>query len=259
MNHRRYSLYQLDSKSPLPADIYSRFKYGCTSGTRFFARQLARLLYQLVGDKKEIIISSSAFLYVPTAASLLLREMLEQFLDDRFHLADIKRSHILSVDYAMLSAIQRKEEMEKVHLDFEYKDFSGKDVIIIDDSFVTGAHEQTILRHLGDLPGQLSFVYIVNLSNSNEPDIERWYNNFSIRSLQDLKELMDTSDYMINSRALKMVMTAPEDDFILFINQLSANTRRFLADLAKKEGYQYMKDTFIDKFFYLSETSKVAV
>ena len=245
MNNRRFSLFCLDATGPgtsvfphFDPNTYSRFKHGCRHSTRKLACLMANLIRSETAGLERVIITSSAYKSVPTAAALLLEEMMEHFLPaERFGRTRLTRDHIFPFDYARLNLRQRDEAMQEIRLSFDAGDITGQPLVVIDDAYVTGAHERTIRDHLGVLPAQVMYFYLVDMSRQAFACTEEHMNHAEISTLSHIYGLMDEEEYVINSRVLKTIMAAPWPEFEAFQSQLSGSQQQKLLMLAMTEDY----------------------
>ena len=245
MNNRRFSLFCLDEAGHgttafphFDPNTYSRFKHGCRHSTRKLACLLANLVRSETAGTGRITIASSAYKSVPTAAALLLDEMLEHFLPaNKFRRTRLTRDHIFPFDYARLNPEQRDQAMQDIRLSFEPKDVTGQPLVVIDDAYVTGAHERTIREHLRSLPSQVIYFYLVDMSRRAFAFTEEHMNHAEISTLSDILLLMKEDEYHINSRVLKTILAAPWPEFCKFQSHLSETQQDTLFRLAMSEDY----------------------
>lgn len=215
---------------------YSRFKHGCVSSTQFFAKKMGKLLDKQMVIDNDTVFTSSAYLTVPNAASSLLELIL---VNDSNQVSSTKltRNEVFDYDYACLEQSEREQSMRGISLDFDVQDVKNKKVIVIDDAYVTGAHEQIITQHLGKLPVSLSFYYLLDLSDHTSPTVENQVNSCAIHYLEDLLPLMNDPAYRINSRTLKFILSKSLKDFISFLNCVPSNIYLEIYVKAVSEGY----------------------
>lgn len=233
---------------------YSKFKYGCVTSTRLFASQMAQLVHQSYSVESDVVIASSAFLSVPNAAALMTNEMFQCFPENYFSRTYLKRDRVFPYDYACLEQNQRTKSMKKISLAFEKEQIANKTLIVIDDCFVTGAHERNIIHHLFGCPKEMIFLYLINMGRSFSATIEDEMNSAYVKELFDLLPFMKDPGYEINSRTLKFILNAPFDDFVGF---LSCITSKHTAEIYRKaisEGYQSMSEAYLKKLDFMSQS-----
>lgn len=245
MTLQHFSLFYLDdSETGKPAGpffdpkTYSRFKHGCVDSIRVLAARMAPLILSKTSGLEQVVIASSAYKSVPTAAALLVQAMMEHHLPaDRFRHIRFTRDHIFPFDYARLNVHQRDVAMQEIRLLFDVAELKDRPLVVIDDALVSGAHERTIRSHVGSFPSRMLFFYLVDMSSRAQTMTEDQMNHAEVHNLQQIRVLMRQKGYVINSRVLKSILTAPWPEFRTFTSRLSDQQQEDLLLLAMSEDY----------------------
>mgnify|MGYP006127049851 CR=1 FL=1 len=204
---------------------YSRMKYGDPKSTKILAKLLFENFvskYRSPGDPLEsdkIVIASSAYGIVPTAAFGLAVEFerLMNLAGVSFEVVKIFRSlGVGSEDYAELNNDQRESFLAKRKLSLTCEateKLDGARLIVIDDLFATGRHQQAILDLLKRKTSvkDVLFLYILQLSerlSRDYPMAEHSVNGYSIRNLDDYFQLIQDGEGLpyINARVVRFLL-----------------------------------------------------
>mgnify|MGYP001574802534 FL=1 len=173
----RTSIFTINSERSLSTEImgdYSRMKYGDPRATRLLGSMLYAKFISYCGSNFDvsqsdgIILTSSAFGSVPTAAHALTNEfgLMLKSKEVNFDRVRITRSqNVADKDYSKLDYVQRGNEMNvrRLTLSDRYIDkLNGRPLVVIDDLYATGRHEQAIVDLLRSVaPDQrVLFIYI---------------------------------------------------------------------------------------------------
>ena len=204
---------------------YSRMKYGDLKSTKILAKLLFENFvskYRSPADPLEsdkIVIASSAYGIVPTAAFGLAVEFesLMNLAGVSFEVVKIERSLGLgSEDYAELNNDQRESFLAKRKLSLTCEateKLDGARLIVIDDLFATGRHQEAILDLLKRKTSvkDVLFLYILQLSERlgrDYPMAEHSVNRYSIRNLDDYFQLIQDGESLpyINARVVRFLL-----------------------------------------------------
>lgn len=237
--------------------VYSRFKYGCPDSMAVYSSPLLRLLNELLNTESSVSITSSAYLNVPTSIALLLDHALSEEDVLQYKRTKLTRSHIIAQDYACLSSDERIDVMGQVCLQFDQKLIEGGCLVVVDDSRVTGCHEQNIIRHLKGVCNKLIFVYLVDMGQCNLVDVEMQMNSYEVQTLEQIAALMMHPRYEISSRVLKRIFRAEFSQFLSFLLEMPGHLQEQLYRLALAEGYEQMGSVFTEKLSYLEEQAEL--
>ena len=204
---------------------YSRMKYGDLKSTKILAKLLFENFvskYRSPADPLEsdkIVIASSAYGIVPTAAFGLAVEFerLMNLAGVSFEVVKIERSlGVGSEDYAELNNDQRESFLAKRKLSLTceaIEKLDGARLIVIDDLFATGRHQEAILGLLKRKTSvkDVLFLYILQLSEClgrDYPMAEHSVNRYSIRNLEDYFQLIQDGESLpyINARVVRFLL-----------------------------------------------------
>ncbi|HVX24448.1 MAG TPA: phosphoribosyltransferase family protein [Candidatus Saccharimonadales bacterium] len=206
-----------------PADVYSRMKYGSHSATNFFASQLAdRLAYnlpQLIEDAEppEFLVAYKA---VPPACYYLSALCLESLNDRRAavdnepgFITQVYKDRVTGTNYAMASSQERQAELDDIGFSLPHS-INNTPAVILDDIRITGGAEKKILEVLdNEKPSIIALGYIAIFDPAqavSRPSVEMELNSTTIQSIDDLLPLIKTSDFDLNIRTLKMMLSSSE-------------------------------------------------
>ncbi|UXP31688.1 phosphoribosyltransferase family protein [Reichenbachiella agarivorans] len=261
MKTQQYSLYTLpphyqpedNTLWELDPALYSRFKHGCEYSIAAFSDAIAEFVIKSCPADQRIYIAPSAYQHVPTAAGLLVGNLEERnLLPDVFQYVKLTRNKIITDDYATLDSIERQRAMQDIRIDFDTELLHNQTLLIIDDSYVTGTHENILKHHLTKTCATIIFVYLVDMKACEMPNIEMQMNNFEIKRLYHMYDIMNSPNFMINSRVLKMIFNSPINEFIDFVTLLSPDQQSDIYNKAIMEGYMYLGSVFETKLKLLN-------
>lgn len=241
--------------------VYSRFKHGCRTSIELFAQQLAQKIDQLTNHFQiPFTITASAYKTVPTAINLLLEYMLCTYFDscqmDRIKLT---RSRISSMDYAALSIEDRLNLIQGIQILNDLESPINTPLIVVDDCYVTGTHEQAIRKSLEPFCTEIHFIYLADFSKCKETEIEKRVNTREIKNLYDLLPLLSHPGYLWNSRVLKNIFLASDTDFTDFLALIPEERRFEIYQSAANEGYHTCSEIFSQKMGLFSRIHAEAV
>jgi adenine/guanine phosphoribosyltransferase-like PRPP-binding protein len=250
---------------------YSRMKYGDPKSTKI----LAKLLFEnfvskyrspvdpLENDK--IVIASSAYGFVPTAAFRLRVEFerLMNLAGVSFEVVKIERSlGVGSEDYAELNNDQRESFLAKRKLSLPceaIEKLDGSRLIVIDDLFATGRHQEAILDLLKRKTPvkDVLFLYILRLSerlSRDYPMAEHSANRYSIRNLDDYFQLVQDGEGVphINARVIKFLLMEGFFKPTKFIKLLQRLPLEFCQNILEAAQSEDMKK-FSGRYFSVVE------
>lgn len=229
-----------------PAE-YSRFKYGSRSVARKFGRELGKAVAEYLIPKLtpdiQIVISSSPYMFIPTA-SFALKDYIVATMNPILVKAGFKpiqetktyRFTKYSTEYGHLPASERRKlvSSETFHIDREF--IKDKFVIFVDDIVITGSHqarmEEMIDRlNLKDAFKDCLFVYYAELVDpESDASIEGYLNYYSMKGLTDLDKIIKNDEFILNTRNVKYILGAPHVECTNFL--------------------EYQKESFIHKLYH---------
>lgn len=246
MNHQRYSCFSPDDLTfwtELDRETYSKFKYGSIEASKQLAARLSQFLETSISFEasQKPLFTSSAFKHIPTASNLLTSHLL-QILSPTNSLERIKvhRMNISDHDYAKLSAADRFEHSRQVKLYVETTELVGRDVIVVDDVYFTGAHERNLIQLLSPYARSVTFLYLINLEDAADSMMESNLNQYGISSIWDISNSIAVGDFQLNARTAKYLLGYPDSESLLQF--FEAQSVEWLADFSEAihaEGFQY--------------------
>jgi hypothetical protein len=228
-----FSLYVLDgpgaaaamsSSPPFSATQYSRYKYGSAAAAEAFARALGEAFCACrpeLARAPRLLLTSSPYTYVPTAATALARGLQPVLNAARAGaglppapFVQIERLDPASGDYGTLSAQARGRRMAANVLSFRRflpDQVRGAHLLVVDDLRVTGAHQRCVMRASEDMPfGVRTFLYIACFRRPAggrfDPTQEDALNHAAVRTLGDLAQVVAGGDFSWNVRVCKFVL-----------------------------------------------------
>lgn len=271
-----FSAYPIHSTDSLPfsAAEYSKFKYGSGEAARVFGHALAEKfideVFKLKYRGQPIVVLSSAYFHIPTAAFYLKNhfvEKLNEFLyKNGYPVCEetkITRSVSYREDYGSLSAADRLKMIsgDRFSLDtsaLRTEEGADKILLFIDDVRITGTHERIILRLLNSLhlTNEVYMLYLGDLVNKEaNPNIEHFLNSYFVKDLDDVQWIVKNHTFLWNTRTVKFILGAPEEKFRAFVAQQSLAFIETLYYLSI--GNQYTQfDAYAPRITYLGETIK---
>lgn len=234
-----YSLHQIVSKDvhPFSPEKYSRFKYGDLIIAKEFGLALADGFIRQHGDlllkQDEIYILPSPYHSIPTASNFLTR-----FFKDRINLflfqhgkktmveTKIHRNHTYVTDYGNLDFEDRVRLISNDTYRIDTQTINNKFCILVDDIKITGSHELTVERILqeNNVQGHFVFVYFAELMNKDiHPNIENYYNYFSMKEITDFVSLIGQKEFQFNTRLIKYLLKTSQKEMLFLLNALPAD------------------------------------
>jgi hypothetical protein len=263
---REFALYSLGESGPaapacpLPFSParYSRYKYGSVAAAEAFAQALGAAVAERhpeLACAPRLLMASSPYTYVPTAATTLARR-LQPVLNaararrglPRVPLVQVDRVTPAAGDYGTLSASAREGRMAANALSFGRfppARVCGAHLLIVDDVRVTGAHQRCLMRASDELPlAARAFVYLASFGSPAgglDPTQEDALNHAAVRSLDDLAEIVEADDFAWNVRVCKFVLDpAQRDDLPRFLARMPGWFVRDLHHNSYRDGYARM-------------------
>ena len=236
------------SVDSLPFDYYNygAFKYGSYKATCLAAEKMDQLLAVHFPniEPENWRIASAAFKHVPTASTLLTRQLnLCTRNQQRFNPVHLKREFVYAEDYAKLSPNDRISKQNEVFISVDTSDIYGKKLIVVDDAYVTGAHERNITRYVENLVSELYFVYLVDLSQWPSADMESKINYSAMHSILDLLRFIKEGNYRLNARTIKYILSYPDQDtFEFFLSEIAPQFLLEIYESAILDGYAVMRE-----------------
>ncbi|MBL0237909.1 MAG: phosphoribosyltransferase family protein [Saprospiraceae bacterium] len=248
-----YSLHKInnpDSFTFEPAE-YSRFKFGDDSIAELYGRNLAinfiKEILSIECCTNQIVVISSPYSFIPTATFALKNHFINALnhwlVKNSYQVVQetkIHRTITYKEDYGELNAEQRIKLIgnDFFHIDKEF--IKDKTLIFLDDIRITGSHERMISKMLDQyqIKNNSYLLYFAELINSNiHPNIENYLNYYSIKSIFDLDYLIESEDFIINTRVVKFILNNDNRTFKLFIQNKKSKFLNLLYFMAIGNGY----------------------
>lgn len=248
-----YSLHKIIDKNlcPFDANEYSWFKFGDKKYAEKFAAELFDGFIEKYSDlllsKKEIIILPSPYLSIPTASNFLcfyFKKFLNSFLFSNNKNASVEskifRNQTYVTDYGNLNFDERVKLIANDTYYIDRNFINDKLCIFVDDIKITGSHEHTVNKILDqyNVKGDFVFVYFAELVNKEiHPKIENHYNYFAVKSVEDIVDVVNRTNFQYNTRVIKFILNLDEAKFGYLINNISIDKRNELFHLAISNNY----------------------
>ena len=248
-----YSLHKIidENQCPFDANEYSWFKFGDKQYAEKFAAELFDGFIEKYSDlllsKKEIIILPSPYLSIPTASNFLcfyFKKCLNSFLFKNNRKASVEskiyRNQTYVTDYGNLSFDERVKLIANDTYYIDRNFINDKLCIFVDDIKITGSHEHTVNKILDqyNVNGDFVFVYFAELINKDiHPKIENHYNYFAVKSVNDIVEVVNRTNFQYNTRIIKFILNLDDKQFSFLINNISIEKRNELFHLAISNNY----------------------
>ena len=244
---------------PFSAACYSKYKYGSVSATEAFASALAGAFddrYPDLTRAPKLLMTSSPYNYVPTAATTLARRLRPVLNAARARhrlppvpFVQVERIGTSAGDYGTLSAGAREQLMATNVVSFRRfrsTALRGAHLLIVDDVRVTGAHQRCLADASEELPlATRTFLYIASFADapigSFDPTQEDRLNHAAVRSLDDLGGIVEGDDFTWNVRVCKFILAPSNRDQLPGF--LARMPRWFVRDLhrnSRGDGYARM-------------------
>jgi hypothetical protein len=250
LNYSLHKITKADSFS-FDAGAYSRFKFGDGLVSEKFGIDLARgfIETQLKENpiSKQLVIISSPFCFIPTATFAMKNHFvfeLNRWLADNnlpvVQEAKVHRTITYKEDYGELNAEERINLIgnDSFHIDAGF--LEDKVLVFLDDIKITGSHERMITRMLEEyqLKNDIYLLYFAELTNKEiHPNIENYLNYFAVKSIFDLKSIINTEHFVINTRLVKYILNSEKTVFNLFIEDQTSNFIDLLYNMAIGNSY----------------------
>ena len=244
---------------PFSSARYSRYKYGSVTATDVFARALGAAFgerHPEVARAPKLLLTSSPYTCVPTAATTLARRMLPVLNAARachglpaVPLVQVDRIGASAGDYGTLSASARDRSMAANALSFRRfrpDQVHGAHLVVIDDVRVTGAHQRCLVSASDRLPLRTrTFLYIASFAGlaggSFDPTLEDALNHAAVRTLDDLAQIVKAGDFAWNVRVCKFVLNpVNRGDLPRFLSRMPGWFVRGLHRNSGQDGYAGM-------------------
>ncbi|MDR1887332.1 MAG: phosphoribosyltransferase family protein [Prevotellaceae bacterium] len=231
----RFSLYPIhapDEFDFLPEE-YSKFKYGADNIARKFGYMLAdgfiRNCFSKHYDGSRIVVVPSAYSHIPTASFFMKKYFVDKLnvylFDNKYPVVEetkIHRTVTYREDYGEMSAQDRYRLIkgDKFYIDREF--IENKTLLFLDDIKITGTHERIIINMLktGNITNKCYMLYFAELADSSiPPNIENRLNNFYVKDLEQIDNIVKNERFRFNTRVVKFILNSRDDGFDRFIEK----------------------------------------
>lgn len=249
-----YSLHKIsnaDSFTFEPAE-YSNFKFGDDKVAEKFGKSLALNFIKEVLSIREdrsqqFVVISSPYSFIPTATFSLKNHFVNLLniwlVSQSFPVVQetkIYRTITYKEDYGELNAEQRIKLIgdDIFHIDKEF--IQNKTLIFLDDIRITGSHERMISKMLDNyqINNNSYLVYFAELINELiHPNIENYLNYFSIKSIFDLDNLIESENFVFNTRVVKFILNNDSSTFELFLQNKNNKFLKTLYNMSIGNSY----------------------
>ena len=237
----RFSIHKFTDTDNLTfsAIEYSKFKHGSQKFAQKLGRELACGFLESVEFNNfhrhilndQIVICSAPWKNIPVASTALKDFFISEFNPiwsiDNQAVEDLKvhRAHSYNEDYGAMSKEQREQVITSDDFSIDNAFIKGKVLFFIDDIIITGAHErriQSLLETVG-FEGWVLFLYYAEYRGENNPAIENELNYAFMKNLSDMDYIIKNEGVIFNTRLVKFMLNAPDDEFKQFISNQTSN------------------------------------
>lgn len=269
----RFSAFKFDKLENLQFDIrdYSKLKYGSKRVARDFGTELAirfmcssefLSLVSYIKDKN-IVVSSAPSKSIDVASGAIKDYFIAKFnpiWSESFNaVQDLKiyRGHSYNDDYGSMDEKQRDAAInsDDFHVDAQF--IKDKVLFLIDDIYITGAHErrmESLIRSTG-FEGIIVFIYYAEYIGKGNPNIENELNFAFIKDIKNIDYIIKNDEFIFNTRVVKYIL---KQNFESFSNFIDYQSDSFCSSLMKHlTGNEYHKlDEFKENYIYLKSRSQ---
>ena len=251
----RFSLHTILSLEELGfvPEEYSKFKHGAENIARKYGYELAEKFisncFSKTYDGNPIVILPSAYSHIPTASfrmkNYFVDKLNEYLAENNFPVpeeAKIYRTVSYREDYGEMSAEQRYNLIKNDGFYMDRKFIENKTILHLDDMKITGTHERIIIDifNRNNLSNDCFMLYFAELGNEQiPPNIENYLNHKFVKSLDDINRIIKNEQFSFNTRVVKYILNATDDQFDKFIKEQNSF---FINDLYYNAiGNEYFK------------------
>lgn len=273
---QRFSLHEIAENDRFgfqPRD-YSRFKYGDGNIAERWGDELARAfwheVFRFLPDDRPTVALPSPFCHIPTASFFMHRQFLARL--NRLLVADgrpvlleskIFRTVTYRDDYGSLTAAERLRLIGNDSFQLDRDFLEGKRLLLLDDIRITGSHEMVIERALDShdlLDCPRFFLFFAELTDhSIHPNIENYLNNYAMKSLADLLEIIRGGHFQLNTRVVKWVLASQPRAFQDFFRQLDRAFWMSFFDAALGNSYHEIEEYQQNLTFLARQLGELAI
>ena len=206
---------------------YSRFKHGDTVVQREYGHRIADSFALLFLDPIAVV-APFAYMNVQTAAGNMMEfihQRIGQYRMER-QIPCVGRAHLhKEVDhsnhrkdhlYASSALLERLHILRQAPLSVDFSRLRGKTAILIDDIRITGSSEMRLLELLSQSKAErIIFLYVATMDPTvavNDPGIESVLNQWYVKSLEEMGEILRSGQYRFNLRNCKFILERSESE-----------------------------------------------
>ena len=239
INVSRFSIHKFADTDNLTfsAIEYSKFKHGSKQFAKKLGTELACSFLESVEFKSfyqntlnhQVVICSAPWKNIPVASTALKDFFISEFNPvwsvNNQAVQDLKvdRAHSYNEDYGAMSKEQREQVITSDDFSIDKVFIKGKVLVFIDDIIITGAHERRIksLLDAAGFEGWVLFLYYAEYQGEDNPAIENELNYAFIKNLSNMDYIIKNEGVIFNTRLVKFILNAPNDEFKQFISNQS--------------------------------------
>ncbi|MDX2302302.1 MAG: phosphoribosyltransferase family protein [Microscillaceae bacterium] len=230
--------------------LFSRFKYGSAKAAALFGKQLFELIQDQIPfllEDQNLLISASPYKSVPPASHAITHALIKNWENSSPYTTPqntkIGRTLLFPSDYSRLDRESRSKLMQKVNLHWIHlPEKSNKKIIVVDDVFITGAHEERLTKFLEkENFEEVYFIYTAQLVSPVHPTIEHQINHASISTIWDLAQIWHQDGFILNARICKFLLAYSEiNELLQFAENIPETWSREIAEGMTQDGYHQM-------------------
>lgn len=246
-----------DAKSPgfNPCD-YSRFKFGDGKQARKFGLALADWFIEQKASSiswhNPWVIISSPHAFIPTATFAMKNHFVFRLnawlAANNFPVlceSKIHRTVTYREDYGELSAEERWRLIgnDTFYIDKEF--LKGKNILFLDDIKITGSHERMIRKMMmeREMNNPFYLLYFAELKNPTiPPSFENELNYAAVKSIFDLESIIQSADFVVNTRIVKYILNTPHETFQVFMQNQTTGFANLIFNMAIGNSYHTMEE-----------------
>jgi len=265
----KFSLHKIDNEKSFSFNPheYSRFKYGDDKVAERYGEELAsafiiEILQNYDLKNIQMVVISSPYSFIPTATFAMKNyfvNFLNRWLVQQKYLpvqeSKIHRTVTYKEDYGNLTKDERFDLIKNEEFQIEKTFLENKLILFLDDIRITGSHEKMIQSTLEkfNIQNDYCLLYFAELINDNiSPKIENYFNNFCIKSLKDLINIIKSERFVFNTRFVKFVLNANENECKSFLLIQDTNFLNKFYDLCIGNNYHSI-EAYKNNFEYLEK------
>lgn len=256
MRTRVVSAHTIDNGSSpdelnLDLSVFSRFKHGAVAPAWRIAEEILDRFVAVAPDTvyaEPLVVTGSCYKYLPVASVTLARSLAHLLNRRRASAAvspvtqtQLYRERLIEGDYSTMSLGERARFIGQDVVRVDPEVVAGAAVVVVDDVRITGFHEGRIAAVLSDAAvAAATFAYWAVIDGCTEPTLEKRLNTAEIADLDSLQRLVAAGDFELNSRACKLILSAPAAMLGPFLSRLPVEVLSELVAGMEGNGYASM-------------------